>query len=152
MDPENEAKKKRNLIATANQYQEQIIFLVFLPSALTFLGFICIALLINPTVSQILFHTTFTGIKNIVNLTTGVVIILICLFFIISLTNAFILSNNMLGAMGRINRELDDILAGKSQTSISSRPNDTLTKELLKRINVLIKFYVEHRNKYPLDK
>lgn len=70
-----------------------------------------------------------------------------CLIFVLTLIGAYIVSHNMIGAYGRILRELDEIIAGRSTKTISSRPNDTLTKELLKRINVLIKSYVAHQHK-----
>ena len=60
---------------------------------------------------------------------------------------AFIFSHNMVGGFGRILNELDEIIDGNSKKTISSRPHDTLTKELLKRVNLLVEFYVKHNVK-----
>jgi len=65
------------------------------------------------------------------------------LFFLMSLIGAYIISHKMVGAFGRIIRELDEIIDGRSQRMITCRSGDTLTKALLERVNVLIKSYVK---------
>ncbi len=133
--------------ATSNKYQNEIILLTFIPSVLTFLSFICFVFIGNPTVCKAVFHVSFYDKVKFVNDMSGLMVTLMCLFFMLSLVGAFIISHNMVGAFGRIIRELDEIIAGRSERLISSRPNDTLTKDLLKRVNVLVEHYVKHSKK-----
>lgn len=144
--------KKRVVYVTANKYQKEIILLAFIPAVLVFLSFIAIVfignvLLGNPVILERLFHSSHSEITP--NQFSEMIVFLMCSFFILSLFVAFIISNNMVGAFGRIIRELDDVLAGRSQKTISSRTKDTLSKDLLKRINKLIEYYVEHQKKNP---
>ncbi len=50
----------------------------------------------------------------------------------------FFVSNRILGPSVRILKELDDILSGKRQDPLGTRPGDEFFEELLKRINALI--------------
>ncbi len=139
--------KPRAIFATHNKFQREIIILAFFPSALIFLTFICMVILGNLFFCKALFHRSFPASIDLVNKLSGLMVFFMCLIFVLTLIGAYIVSHNMIGAYGRILRELDEIIAGRSTKTISSRPNDTLTKELLKRINVLIKSYVAHQHK-----
>jgi hypothetical protein len=114
---------------------------------LMFVSFICIVFIGNPIIFQSIFHIPLLSMQRSANQVSEMIVFLMCLFFILSLIWAFIISHNMVGAFGRITRELDEIIAGRSQRVISSRPNDTLTKDLLKRINVLAEYYIKHEKK-----
>ena len=59
---------------------------------------------------------------------------------------AFIISHRMVGGFGRVLHELDEVIAGRSKRTIIARPKDDLFNELLKRVNVLIEFYVKNKN------
>ncbi len=50
----------------------------------------------------------------------------------------FTVSKNLLGAFGRIFRELDEKIAGQHQGPITARKGDDLANELLRRVNVLV--------------
>ena len=146
--PQNSSTKRpRKILVTADKYQKEMIILTFLPSALIFLSFISIVFIGNPAFSLAVFHTSFLHSETSINQFSEIIVFLMCVFFLLSLLAAFIISHNMIGAFGRIIRELDEIIAGHSQRAISSRPNDTLTKDLLKRINVLVEYYIKHENK-----
>ena len=138
-------KRSRSVLLTANKYQDKIILLTFLPSAFVFLSFICIIIIGNPIVCKFVFHTSFSGTEKSADRISEWIVFLISLNFIFSLLMAFTISHNMVGAFGRINKELDEIIARMSQKAITCRPHDDLTKELLKRINVLVKHYVGHQ-------
>ena len=147
MASNNSTKKPRNVFVTANKYQQEMIFLTFLPSALIFLAFSFIVFLGNPAVIRAVFHTSFSTPETSINLFSEAIVFLMCFFFLLSLYAAFIISHNMIGAFGRIIREMDEVISGHSERIISSRPDDTLTKDLLKRINVLIEHYIKYEKK-----
>jgi len=138
-------KKSRNLFKPANKYQKQIIYLAFFPSVFTFLIFIVIVYIGNPMMSNAMLHASSSNMGNLFSQLSSLIVLLICAFLIFSLMAAFVISNTLVGAFGRIIRELDEIIAGSSKKFITSRPNDTLSADLLKRVNVLVKFYVENR-------
>ena len=139
------SERSRNVFKTSNKYQEQMIFIVFLPSVVTFLTFILIILIGNPIMSHAILHASSVSAGNMLNQFSSLLVILICFFLFLSIIAAFVVSNSMVGAFGRIIHELDEIIAGNSQKTITSRPQDTLSADLLKRINVLVKFYVENK-------
>ncbi len=138
-------KKPRLVYVTSNKYQTEIILLTFIPSVLTFLSFISFVVIANPAISKAIFHISFYDKEKLINDYSWLMIFFMCLFFVIALYCSFIVSHHMVGAFGRIIRELDEIIAGRSQKAISCRPKDTLTKDLLKRVNVLIEHYVKDR-------
>lgn len=144
MSKDNIKNKSRLVFKTANKFQEKIILLAFFPSALIFLSFICIVFVSNPAISKAVLHVSFYDKEKLVSRLSGLIVFLMCSLFVLSLIGAFVISHNMVGAFGRIIRELDEIIAGRSQKTINSRPDDTLSKDLLKRINVLIESYVKH--------
>jgi len=140
-------KKSRAVFVAANKYQNDLILIAFIPSALIFLSFISIIFISNPAITKALFHISFYDNAKLVSKFSGLIIFLLCFMFMLSIIAAFFVSHNMIGAFGRIIREMDDVIAGRSQKMISSRPNDTMTKELLKRVNLLIESYVKHADK-----
>jgi len=139
-------KRTRGIFLTVNKYQTKIILLIFIPSLLIFLSFISIVFIGNPIISMAIFHTSFSGMERLINQFSGLMIFLMCLVLWVSLMLAFVVSNNMVGAFGRINRELEEIIARRSQKSIACRSHDDLARDLLKNINVLVKYYVEHKD------
>jgi sensor histidine kinase YesM len=149
MATDNSTKKLRKSYFTSNKYQKEIILLVFIPSVLIYLTFICIVFISNPDLSKALLHVSFYDKAQSVSHLAGLIVFLMSLFFLLSVIAAFVISHNMIGAYGRITRELDEIIAGRSQKKINCRPHDTLTQDLLKRINVLVESYVKHEKKNP---
>ena len=144
---DNSAKKTRDFLKTHNKYQRKIILLAFIPGALIFMAFICIVFIGAPNFSKAIFHTSFWNLENSVNQISGLLVLLMCLIFLFSMIQAFIISHKMLGAYERIIRELDEIISGRSQKTIKGRPYDTLTNDLLKHINVLVEFYRDNKKK-----
>ena len=140
-------KKSRSIFSIANKYQSTIILLTFFPSTFIFLLFICLIFIINPGISDAAFHTSFACMERFITRFPWVIALLMGLVLFLSLIGAYVVSHNIVGAFGRVNRELDEIIAGRSQKLISSRPEDGLMKELLKRVNVLVSYYVENKNK-----
>ena len=139
--------KSRDIFSIANKYQATIILLTFLPSILMFLLFLCIVFIANPGIADALFHTSFVAMERLIFRFPWLIGFLMCVVLSLSMIGAYVISRDMVGAFGRITYELDEIIAGRSQKNISSRPGDVLIKDLLKRINVLASYYVENKNK-----
>jgi hypothetical protein len=139
------SKKSRSSFATHNKYEENIVFLIVLPPALIFLGFICIIFLINPYTMNAVFHCPESVWSKIAFPISIGIITFLCLMLVLCFMWLFIVLHNLIGAFDRIMKELDDIIAGRSKKTIVARPKDELANDLLKRINTLIKFYVENK-------
>jgi hypothetical protein len=141
-----QGKPKRARFSTVNKYQIKIILLTFFPSALIFLTFIGIVCVGDPIISRAMAHTSFAGMERLISRFSGWMLIVMCCVFAASSMAAFNISLNMVGAFERINRELDDIIAGQSQRAITCRPGDELARDLLIRVNVLAEYYMEHKH------
>ncbi len=142
----NPVKKSRNIFKTSNKYQNKIILLVYFPSLLIFMSFVCIVCIGDPIISRAAIHTSFSGMERLINQFSALIILLMCLVLLLSLIMSFVISHNMVGGFERIIRELDDIIAGRSKKSIASRSSDDLIEDLLKRVNVLVEYYVRNKN------
>lgn len=144
--------KKRNVFLTANKYQDKIILLSFFPSAFIFLAFMAIVFIGNPIITKAVFHTSISSITNLVYIFTGAIIFLLCLIILLAIMMAFVISHHLVGPFGRIVKELDDVIDGKSKRmTITSRPGDDLAADLLKRINILVEFYVKNKTQFNKD-
>ena len=139
--------KSRNVFSIANKYQARIILLTFFPSTLMFLLFICIIFIANPDISKAALHTSFLDMERLILRFPWSILFLMGLILLLSMVKAYVISLHMVGAYGRITYELDEIIAGRSQKIIKSRPEDGPMRDLLKRINVLVPYYVADKNK-----
>jgi hypothetical protein len=138
-------KRLRNIVLTTNKFQDRIIFLTFLPSILMFFFFICIIFITNPVISEAVLHVSFLNLQQLIHRFPLLVVFSMCLILFLSMIAAYLISLNMVGAFDRITVELDDIISGRSRKKIDARPEEDLTQDLLKRINVLVENYVEKK-------
>jgi len=67
-----------------------------------------------------------------------VLLVVIWSIFIVSVAAAFFVSGDLVGAFGRIFRELDGMIQGGEKKILRVRRNDELARELSERINVFI--------------
>ena len=141
----NTKKAARNVFSTANKYQDKIILLSFFPSAFIFLAFMGIVFIGNPFITKALFNTSVNTMTNMLYMFTGAIVFILCFVILLSIMLSFVISHHLVGPFGRIIRELDDVIEGRSQKMITSRPGDDLAADLLKRVNVLVEFYVKHK-------
>src|ERR1700753_1802634 len=108
-------KIKRSVLNTSNKYQEQIILLTFFPAVLMYLSFVCAAFLGHPVVVKALLKGPASQTQEILGNYSTALVAWMGLVLTVSLISAYIISRNMLGAFGRIIRELDEIIAGRSK-------------------------------------
>lgn len=151
MSAQNKSKISRNVFSTANTYQNKIILLCFLPSVVTFLAFSTIVFIGNPIITKAVYHQSIDSVLNLVYGFTGAIVFVLCLLVLLSVMSAFVISHHIVGPFGRIMKELDDIIDGKSQRKITSRPGDDLARDLLQRVNVLVDSYVKQKSQYNKD-
>ena len=121
-----------------NKYQKKIIALVFFPAVIIIVFmWIVMTVFYREMVGVILFQSSSEAITTInhwgVIVFLGLVIVLAGVLFL-----SFSISLQLVGAFERIIRELDDVIAGKTNKPLKARPKDELANELLKRINVFI--------------
>lgn len=141
---------KRLVLVNVNKYQQQILLpalLVCLTAcagvfyALYYINYVDknLAAICHINVAQMTkdipwfmqMHSFNKVVPSILLFMTITLLILMCWMFYVS--------NRILGPTNRILAELDDILSGKRQDPIGTRPSDEFFEELLKRINALIK-------------
>jgi len=126
-------KLKRTTIFHVSKFQRIFFYPVI---AAFFLG--CIVSWLSLTyffIGTYLFDPNFDRLHNAIPPLLTVSAIL--MFFVIFWT--FRISNRYFGSYERVIDDLDDVLSGKKVKPIKTRKNDIVFKELLKRINALIK-------------
>ncbi len=140
---------KRLLFVNVNKYQQQILlpaliiclvacagvfytlyYINFVDKNLTVLCHIDVTQLTKDVPWFMQMHSFNKVVPWILFAMTTVLLIIICWMFYVS--------NKILGPSIRILKELDDILSGKRQDPLGTRPGDEFFEELLKRINALI--------------
>ncbi len=138
-------RKFRKFYKTNNKYEDHIVLLTFLPSLLIFIVFSAIFFLMASATITAISQQSPSVLESWIHQWFGVVVGVLCVIFVSSLVYAFAFAHHLVGAFGRIITELDEIIAGRSQRPIKARPDDELANELLKRVNVLIQSYIEHK-------
>lgn len=151
MTTTSKTAKSRNVFLTANKHQDKIVLMCFIPSLLIFLAFIALVFIGNPMVTKAIFHSSIPSMTNLIYMFTAAIVFILCLILVLSIMLSFVISHHIVGPFGRIIKELDDIVEGKSKRLITSRPGDDLAEDLLKRVNVLVKFYMEHKSSNNKD-
>lgn len=144
-------RKSRNVFNTANEYQNKIILLTFLPTVFIFLVFTIIVFVGNPIITDAIYHQPMNSVVSLINKFTGIIVLAMCLIVIATIAGSFIISHHIVGPFGRIIKELDDVIDGRTDKKITSRPGDDLAKELLKRVNFLIDAYTRQKNQFNKD-
>jgi hypothetical protein len=139
-------KKPRKKFSTINKYQERIILLTIVPSVLIFISFSCITLLLTMDGSKIFLNQAPGVWVKALHQWASVIITILCGIIAFALILSFTVSHSMVGAFGRIIREMDEVIDGNSNKLIIARPNDELVQDLLKRINFLLKSYIDKKN------
>lgn len=127
------SQQQRRIFSIDNKYQARIVLLAFFPT-LT----ICLFLVVLVILVQLNLASQSQALL-------GVVVFIFSSLFVLALIRAFVLSHNLVGPFPRIIRELDEVIAGRSNKVISARPDDDLAKELLARVNILIQNYLENK-------
>jgi hypothetical protein len=137
------SNKMRKPFVAEDKYQRQIVLLSFFPPLLFCIFFSVFVFVMDSEMGKVILSNSPAVIARQVNQWTHLIVSCLFVIYILSLAWSFVVSRNIVGAFGRIIRELDDVIDGKSKKTIGARTEDKLANELLKRINVLIKHYVE---------
>jgi len=128
-------KIKRNLFLHLNRFQQRIIFF------LTVLGLVSLSLMIMflsylyADTNNFIHTFPFLLIKMCLLIAfpaAAFLILIVCLY-------TYYLTNKMLGPYERIIRELDAVLETRQKKELTVREGDDMFRDLLKRINALIR-------------
>ena len=142
-------KKNRRILPPTNKYQDKIMIVTFIPAATILLILVISLLLVRREFIQDInlgHQVSYISELMLWNFRWhNYVIFGICAIFVSSVITAFVISKNMVESFPRIISELDNVIELRSKKLITARPTDELSNELLKRINVLIKFYIENK-------
>ena len=145
METVNTDKRKRNIFKTVNKYQRDIIFLIFIPLVLMFWILFISTVIDNPILFRTIFHVSLKEWYRWASFFSTGLIYGLGAVLVLSLIVSFYIAHYLLGAFNRIIQELDEVIDGRSTRMISGRPGDRLAGELLKRVNVLVDFYVKNK-------
>ena len=130
--------KNRKLFLHANKYQWRIIKLALLPSMAFCVMISVFCLRFRFEVVDMVLYGTRSLSLNLIDKWLIIIMIGLWAFFIFILYQTFKISLDLVGPFERVNRELDLTIKGEIRQHIKVRDNDTLAKELLQRVNILI--------------
>jgi hypothetical protein len=145
MEKNNQKSFPRKTFLTVNKYQEKIVMMALAPTAVLFTTLLALLIFGNPAIMERFFHIPIDELMILISKISFAIVWVLFLVTIIFVALVFKVSHNLLGAFGRIIRELDDVIEGRSKKEIYARPGEELSGDILKRVNVLIKAYVEKR-------
>jgi len=130
--------KRRRLFFHTNNYQRQIIKLAILPclAFCTLITVFCMRFRIE-MVDMILYGTRSLTM-HLIDKWLIVIVAGLWSFFIFIFYQSFKISLDLVGAVRRINRDLDTTIRGETRLHIKARDCDELANELLQRVNILI--------------
>ena len=122
-----------------NTFQRRILWLAIVPS-LIFCIFITISILeLYREMDDFMKYFSKPAVFSMIEKWGLLIISALWLLFVFIIVWVFNVSGKLVGAFGRIIRELDEFIDGKEIKRIKARRKDDLANELLKRINILIK-------------
>ncbi len=130
---------KRQRFLRINRWQRQSIKLSVAPALALFLFMFLLIEIFQTQLRDVII--TSTDEAAIVALTRWGVLLFVslaaCMLGVV--TWAYVASRNVLGAVDRLLREMDEMLDGRRERKpLTVRPKDDLAKELLKRVNKLL--------------
>ena len=132
-------EKRSNPLTHMNHWQEKILLPFFVLFLITLLCVVVLVMIQNPVFAGVSFWSIpFQGAAG------GLALIKLCFAGIIAV--AFLglfywgvqVTNRILGAYERLLRELDGVIANRSQGPLRVRSEDEMFAGLLKRVNILI--------------
>ncbi|HLF18370.1 MAG TPA: hypothetical protein VI749_05685 [Candidatus Omnitrophota bacterium] len=130
--------KNRKLFFHTNKYQRQIIRLALLPSLAFCIMISVFCLRFRFEVVDMMLYGTRSLSLHIIDKWLVIIMIGLWVFFVFILCQTFKISLDLVGPFERINKDLDLTIKGEIRQHLKARDADTLAKELLQRVNVLI--------------
>ncbi|MBF0386187.1 MAG: hypothetical protein HQL27_10025 [Candidatus Omnitrophica bacterium] len=138
----------RNLFVNVNKYQSLILRPILLTAIL-----VCLFSLfylfyahniagsaryfLDPQSGELRSNLPTQQLMTILRTFPAILTFLSAILLIISFWS-FLVSNKILGPSTRILKELDEVISTRQKKVISSRKNDVLFEDILKRVNILI--------------
>lgn len=138
---------KRQKYLHTNKYQKRIVLLTLLPTLIIVIFVNCMMQIYHGELVNVILRGSMTEGIDFVNDSAGLILTCVWAFVVIVVVWSFALSRNLVGAFERIIVELDEVIEGKDREEIIARNNDDLAKNLLSRINMLIRHLPKPREK-----
>ena len=127
---------KRNIFLHLNKFQRKILLPVLI-SSLAACNVIVLSLALFYFPAD---HTLIPGLTvNDLKFFLPWLLLTVSLIIVFLIFWTYYISNRMVGPYGRVLKDLDDVVAGKSKKEIKARKGDEMFEELLKRVNTLIR-------------
>ena len=129
----------RHRLVGLNRWQRHSVMLAVVPALVLFVFMFLLIEIFQPELSDVIIRSSDEA--TIVVLTRWAVWLFLALAacMLAVVTWAYVASRNVLGALGRLLREMDEMLDGRRERKpMSVRAKDTLAHELVTRINQLI--------------
>ena len=130
--------QKRMPFRKVNKYQRQIIVLAFFPAIIVYAFVAILIVLMHRDMVNVIVYGSAASSAQFIYQWTTVILSLLCGILVLILVWAFLVSRNLVGAFGRITRELDQMLEKGERWKLKSRKNDHLVNDILRRVNALI--------------
>ena len=133
------AQKPRKNFFHINKYERRILQAAILPTLIVCLGVSAFLIyFFRELINVMVHHSPAFGVEFL-NQWATIIFLVIWAIFALGLLLTFDVAKNTVGPFERIIRELDEIIEKRQPKQIRARDHDELAKELLKRINTLIK-------------
>ena len=129
----------RHRLVGLNRWQRHSVMLAVMPALVLFVFMFLLIEIFQPELSDVIIRSSDEA--TIVVLTRWAVWLFLALAacMLAVVTWAYVASRNVLGALGGLLREMDEMLDGRRERKpMSVRAKDTLAHELVKRINQLL--------------
>jgi len=129
---------KRIAFWKINEFQRQVIVLIFVPLILVCLGLSYYIISTHREMMRAILYASEPMSVHLIDQWGGLILTGVWILFFLVMIWAFRTSGRLLGGMERILREVDHVVAGSAKNNIRPRKGEKLAEELLERINMLI--------------
>ena len=129
--------KNRRPFAPANKYQQRIILLAFFPAIIVYIFVAALICIMHRDMINVLIYGSSATTAQFIHQWTAVILSVLCGVLVLILVWAFLVSRNLVGAFGRIIRELDNMIEKGERWELKARGKDELVNDILERVNAL---------------
>ncbi len=132
------SKDNRSINFIATKYHRRIMAVAFFPVVIIFAVLLIFMNFFYPQMADMILFTDTARTLQFINEQGSVLFLLLGSLAVLILLWAYAVSRDMVGAFGRILRELDAIIDGGERKHIRVRKSDDPATPLTDRINILI--------------
>ena len=131
--------KMRKKFWHINRYQRPIIIAIIVPVLVFSIGFTIFILKFHIEINNLIVYGSRSDTLHIIHEWRNYIIIGTWVIFLLIFQMAYGISHKLVGGFSRFIRELDEIIDGQGHKTVHIRDKDALAKDLMHRVNILIK-------------